>query len=107
MAIINDEVEIWLIKTPPSSVLPPRKRVGTKQYQSKLQTFIEGTHQVETPEISSQIKISKFFPMKFGLRKKLQTDIISYDIEDSDLHIVIHNKVLIQIYNPHNFNSKE
>ena len=45
--------------------------------------------------------------MKFGLRRRLQTEKISYDITESDLHIVIYNKVLIQIYNPKDFNSKE
>ena len=38
--------------------------------------------------------------MKLGLRKRLQMDKLSYDIADSDLHIVIRNKILIQIYNP-------
>jgi hypothetical protein len=45
--------------------------------------------------------------MKLGLRKRLQMDKISYDIAESDLHIVIRNKILIQIYNPKYFNSKK
>lgn len=38
--------------------------------------------------------------MKFGIRKWLQSDSYEYKIVDSDLHIVLHNKVLIQIYTP-------
>ena len=38
--------------------------------------------------------------MKFGIRKKLQKDKIEFGIVDSDLHIVIFNRVLIQVYNP-------
>ena len=77
-----------------------KKKTGIRQYQSKLQTFIEKKPQSETPPINNHIKISKFLPMKFGLRKRLQSDNISYYIIESDLHIAIHNKVLIQIYNP-------
>ena len=46
------------------------------------------------------VKISKFMPLKFGLRKNLTNENVSYEITDSDLHIVILNKVLIQILDP-------
>ena len=72
------------------------KKIIKKQYQSRLQTFIDAKQE----KIISPIKISKFIPMKFGLRKKFQNDEVSFDIVESDLHIVVHNKVLIQIYNP-------
>ncbi|MFX1599722.1 MAG: DEAD/DEAH box helicase family protein [Promethearchaeota archaeon] len=83
------------------------KKIKARKYQAKLNAFIENTPQSDSRETSCLIKISKFFPMKFGLRKRLQMDKISYDITESDLHIVIYNKVLIQIYNPKNFNSRE
>ncbi len=82
------------------SFTPQRKRF-TKQHQSKLTGFIDQKPQ-EYP-----IKISKFLPMKFGLRKRFQDDNIAYGIGDSDLHIIIYNKVLIQIYNPEQFNSEK
>ncbi|MCK4380394.1 MAG: hypothetical protein KAW51_04585, partial [Candidatus Lokiarchaeota archaeon] len=74
----------------------------TKPFQSKLHSFIEGTHPVQVHEetTSNPIKLGKFLPMKYGLRKKLRRDNFLYDIVDSDLHIVIYNKVLIQIYTP-------
>lgn len=75
---------------------PHPKRIVKKQYQSRLQTFIDAKQEKSI----NPIKISKFIPMKFGLRKRLQNDGTSFDIVESDLHIVVHNKVLIQIYNP-------
>jgi len=66
-----------------------------------LQSFIEEApaqaHEVNT---SNPIKLGKFLPMKYGLRKKLQQDNFLFDIVESDLHIIIYNKVLIQIYTP-------
>jgi len=86
---------------------PIKKRVGLKEIQSKLTPFIEDKLHPEPNEVESHIKISKFFPMKFGLRNRLQEDRIIYTISDSDLHIIIHNKVLIQLHNPKDFHSYE
>lgn len=71
------------------------------KHQSKLNSFIEPLefpHKLE--EETSDVKISKLLPMKFGIRKKLERDQVDFRIVDSDLHIVILNKVLIQVYNP-------
>lgn len=72
--------------------------------QSKLTTFIQEPPQKSTIAQTYPIKISKGLPTKFGIRNRFKEDNISYDVEDSDLHIVIYNKVLIQIYNPRNLN---
>lgn len=84
-----------------------QKKVGNREIQSKLTPFIEEVANSEPPEVESLIKISKYFPMKFGLRKRLQDDKISYAVKESDLHLIIHNKVLIQLYNPTNFNTEK
>ncbi|MFX0021520.1 MAG: helicase-related protein [Candidatus Hermodarchaeota archaeon] len=84
-----------------------RKKVGMRRYQSKLQNFIEKKPESKIRPKNTRLKISKFFPMKYGFRKKLQRDNISYDILETDLHIVIHNKVLIQIYNPKMFETDD
>ncbi|MFX0039587.1 MAG: helicase-related protein [Promethearchaeota archaeon] len=84
----------------------PRKNIEKRRVQSKLQAFIDQQPQIESPLTNSPIKLSKFLPMKFGIRNRLQTDLISYDVEDTDLHIVIYNKVLIQIYNPKDYRSE-
>ncbi|MFX0145053.1 MAG: helicase-related protein [Candidatus Hodarchaeota archaeon] len=85
---------------------PPQNKSGGKKVQSKLQAFIERRPE-PSEKIQYPIKLSKFLPMKFGLRNRFQNDKIPYSIEDSDLHIVIYNKVLIQIYNPQEINSEE
>ncbi|GAH00496.1 unnamed protein product, partial [marine sediment metagenome] len=71
------------------------------KHQSKLYSFMEPDEQQHEPEEEmSEVKISKLLPMKFGIRKKLEKDHVDFKIVGSDLHIVIFNKVLIQIYNP-------
>lgn len=84
----------------------PRKKKGTEA-QSRLTSFIEEEPHSEPLEDDSLIKISKYFPMKFGLRKRLQEDKISCTVVESDLHLIIYNKVLIQLYNPTCFNTEE
>ena len=82
------------------------KRVLHKRpkHQSNLQVFLKTSNAQEEEgsqeEDSFEVKISKLLPMKFGIRKKLQKDKIEFGIVDSNLHIVIFNRVLIQIYNP-------
>jgi len=78
-----------------------QKNVSTKRHQSKLQGFIEKKYDEDVPIVQNiPIKISQSLSMKFELRKKLDYEKIPFQISDSDLHIVIHNKVLIQIFNP-------
>jgi superfamily II DNA/RNA helicase len=64
------------------------------EYQSNLQSFIADESS------DSNIKISKYLPMKFGVRRSLRDENIEFTTTDSDLHIVIFNKVLIQIFDP-------
>ena len=80
------------------------KKGEKKKFQAKIQFYIEGT---QIAKAHSQVKISKYLPMKYGVRKNLQNNKILYNVEDSDLHIVLHNKVLIQIYNPKGLNFTE
>ncbi|MFW9879118.1 MAG: helicase-related protein [Candidatus Thorarchaeota archaeon] len=85
----------------------PKRKLGKKQVQSKLQLFIDDSpRQEESSKIKSFIKVSKSLPTKFGLRNRFQADKISYTVSESDLHVVINNKILIQIYNPQNFNEQ-
>ena len=68
----------------------------SRPHQSSLQAFTEPKSSVEI-----DIKLSKFLSMKFGLRKKLQQDNIPFSVTDSDLHITLFNKVLLQVYDAH------
>jgi ERCC4-related helicase len=71
-----------------------------KKAQLRLDNFIPGIHKINEKQKISDLKVSQNFPMKFGLRKRLQQENIDYEIVDSDLHIVLYNKVLIQIWDP-------
>ncbi|MBA7646885.1 hypothetical protein ES703_54651 [subsurface metagenome] len=80
-----------------------QNRLLKRQHQANLHSFIEASPPddvIKKEEDSSEVKISKLLPMKFGIRKKLQKDKIDFAIVDTDLHIVLFNRVLIQVYNP-------
>ncbi len=87
------------------------KKIQKRIYQSNLQSFLSS--QEPSPEgekkeeAETGIKISKFFPMKFGLRKKLQEEEVDFEIVDSDLHLIIFNEVLIQIFDPKKYSLQE
>jgi Fanconi anemia group M protein len=65
------------------------------RYQSRLSEFLEQPNKIE-----NRIEVSKCFPMKFGLRKRLQEDGIKINVVDCEVHIFIYNKIIIQVYNP-------
>ncbi|KKM54333.1 hypothetical protein LCGC14_1553430 [marine sediment metagenome] len=71
-----------------------------RQRQSKLGPYLTPEVMKEEKQQLTLIKISNRLPMKFGIRKRLQSDSYGYKIVDSDLHIILHNRVLIQIYTP-------
>ncbi|MFX1377906.1 MAG: DEAD/DEAH box helicase [Promethearchaeota archaeon] len=104
MAIIKNEKTIKKSKKEPKLVELRRKVIEPRQHQSKIESFMQESTKIDPPNITNNLKISKFLPMKFGLRKRLQSDNIFYDIIESDHHIIIHNKILIQIYDPKGFN---
>ncbi|MHA2473695.1 MAG: helicase-related protein, partial [Promethearchaeota archaeon] len=71
-------------------------------HQTNLTTFVRPSKREDIPkQQESNVKISKDLPIKFGLRKQFLKDAIDYTIVDSDLDIVLLNKVLIQLYLPH------
>jgi ERCC4-related helicase len=80
-----------------------KTKVQKRKYQSNLQSFLSSANS-PPEEISKEdkfdIRISKLFPMKFGLRKKLQNEEVNFEVVDSDLHLIVFNEVLIQIYDP-------
>ncbi|MFW9826711.1 MAG: DEAD/DEAH box helicase [Candidatus Thorarchaeota archaeon] len=72
-----------------------QKSKNKGRYQSCLSEFLE-----QPIKIEKRIEVNKSFPMKFGLRKKLQEDGIKINVVDCDIHIFIYDKIIIQIYNP-------
>jgi len=74
-------------------------------HQTRLQGFLNVDHREKKEDAgvdvdNSTVKIGKFLPMKFGIRKRFLNENITFIINDSDLHIIIHNKILIQIIDP-------
>ncbi|MFX1364515.1 MAG: helicase-related protein [Promethearchaeota archaeon] len=95
----KDLVETLTKENPQEKKIDNKKNLQNKisrnQQQSKLTSYMQNNTNKE-----SLIKLSKYFPMNFGLRKKLHKDNLNFDIVESNLHVLINNKVLIQIYKP-------
>jgi len=51
------------------------------------------------------IKINQKFPVKFGVRNKLIDDGLTFDVISDKHHIILFEKVLIQVYDPRLFNN--
>lgn len=90
------------------------KSTSSRKRQVNLHSFIKKPPSddfMKMDEKSSDdiynVKIGKFLPMKFGIRKKLQNDAIKFTLEDMDLHVILFNRVLIQIYNPRRIREEE
>lgn len=92
-------VDIESVSEMKSTELVPReiRRENTRQRQSNLRAFL---HPKEEGIKDAEVKISSHLSMKYGLRKQLEQNYLHYEITDSDLHIILLNKVLIQIYPP-------
>ena len=78
--------------------------VKQRNNQSNLLSFV---YEEKNKEISKRSKkdekpsiiLSNTIPMKYGLRNKLNAQGISFQVTNFPLHILIANKVLIQLYN--------
>ena len=52
----------------------------------------------ETNEAKKEFKISALLPMGFGIRRKLENEEIPFETADSPVHLVLFEKIGIQIY---------
>ena len=84
-----------------------------KKRQSNLELFIKNkTDKIASKkksniiDMKSNVVLCKSFPMKFGLRKKLTNAGISFNIIDSNIHIIVHNKIILQNYNLNNYSEE-
>ncbi len=78
-----------------------------KNSQANLESFINDVDQkraIKVLECESNIKLSNLVPMSLGIRKRFTEDNIRFNIVNSDLHISLFNKILVQIYDPSKFN---
>ncbi|MFX1257042.1 MAG: helicase-related protein [Promethearchaeota archaeon] len=84
--------------------------INKRKRQSNLQSFIKDQENKKSTYFFKKqfhINVSNLLPMKYGLRKKLSNDNILFKIIHSTHHIVIFEKVVIQIYHPRKFSDSE
>jgi len=108
----NDEVYLRIALNKISKMNTNLKR-STKskinhENQHDLQAFIQKKPIISTKKpkkTAPAILISNSFPMKFGIRKKLTENGIPFHISEKQHHLIILNKVLIDIYRPNHFSN--
>lgn len=88
----------------PESRSEPIRKFESHKKQGDLQAFLQdSSSSLEKSKTLVEIKISQSFPVKFGIRKKLQLDHIPFEIVKSINHITMLDRVIIQALNPREF----
>ena len=74
------------------------------QKQANLQSYFQNASMMKKEKhLSAEIKISRSFSVKFGIRKKLQRDQIPFEVVKSIIHLNLFERVIIQVIDPHLF----
>ena len=79
----------------------PKVKPIKQTQQPGLLAFIHGPSSKRKSH--KKVVISKQFPVKFGLRKRFQKEGVQLSISNTDQHIIIYEKVLVQVYSPDKF----
>lgn len=80
------------------------KKINSNQKQANLQSYFQKAPSINKEKtLNAEIKISRSFSVKFGIRKKLQRDQIPFAIVKSIIHLTLFNRVIIQVIDPHQF----
>lgn len=81
-----------------------KKYTPSNTNQATLQKFLitPVKEEIIRQEIRD-IQLSKYLPVKFGLRSKLKEDNIPFHISSQKNHVVLFNHILIHIYQPYDF----
>jgi Fanconi anemia group M protein len=80
------------------------KKINSNQKQANLQSYFQKAPSAnEEKTLPIEIKISRSFSVKFGIRKKLQRDQIPFAIVKSIIHLNLFERVIIQVIDPHQF----
>ena len=80
------------------------KKINANQKQANLQSYFQKNPNAnEEKPLIAEIKISRSFSVKFGIRKKLQRDQIPFAIVKSIIHLNLFDRVIIQVIDPHQF----
>ena len=107
---IFDERKIPKIPEVSEVPLEEEKKIKPNQKQASLQSyFLKAPNAKKAPSpikekvTNAEIKISRSFSVKFGIRKKLQRDQIPFEIVKSIIHLNLFDRVIIQVIDPHQF----
>ncbi len=95
------------LKKAPKNSIPTEKDMTQshlgKYINDKSKPQIKKKKSTQTNLNESKIAISSKFPMKYGLRKDLSKENISFNIQKSDFHLILFNRILIQVLKPTEF----
>ncbi|TXT57111.1 MAG: putative RNA helicase [Promethearchaeota archaeon] len=95
-------------KEPNINPKKPNRKIPPKDQQSKLMKFTKlKSKQKETSQRDSYVIIGTSLSMKYGIRKKLQKKGIEFETKDWNYHIIINQKVLLQIFSGNKVNTKK
>jgi len=79
-------------------------KINPNQKQGNLQSYFQKAPSAKKENLLiAEIKISRSFSVKFGIRKKLQRDQIPFAIVKSIIHLNLFDRVIIQVIDPHQF----
>ncbi len=103
---------ISAVNTAPES--KPEHEPPIRKAQSNLGDFVSKQRREEYSEIleqrqrqkameSGHIKISSKLKMKYGVRKQLKKNHIPHSVHESDFHIILYDRVLVQVFDPRGF----
>ncbi|MFX1273639.1 MAG: helicase-related protein [Promethearchaeota archaeon] len=99
----NNEVKFEIVR--PKMIIPKNKKFNLDYFAEKALEEKEKQFKEKSPGII----ISKDLPLKYGLRHELKTRSIPFIAISSEVHVVINDKILVQVYKttPQNFLMKK
>ena len=101
---VQEVPEVPEVSEVPKVSLKEVKKINGDQKQANLQSYFQKAPSAKKKNILNvDIKISRSFSVKFGIRKKLQRDQIPFAIVNSIIHLNLFERIIIQVIDPHQF----
>lgn len=102
--LITKIPEVSEVHKVPKVQLKEVKKINADQKQANLQSYFQKAPSEKKENLlNADIKISRSFSVKFGIRKKLQRDQIPFVIVNSIIHLNLFERIIIQVIDPHQF----
>jgi Fanconi anemia group M protein len=102
--LITKIPEVSEVHKIPKVQLKEVKKINADQKQANLQSYFQKAPSEKKENLlNADIKISRSFSVKFGIRKKLQRDQIPFVIVNSIIHLNLFERIIIQVIDPHQF----